>query len=180
MPKLFAIEQTGRAHRAAIRPQGTSRERPAFRGLSMAFLMTLNGLKAWCLLDTGSTINAISPEFTRVSGIDPFELSNPIALQLGCVGSRSKANFGVETTLRVAGRDHSVYLDVVNVPKYDVVLGLPFMYATGMVIDFGQRTVRIGDVTLPLRKGEGDYRGQLPEQVQAVLTVREEGPAPHN
>ena len=59
-------------------------------------------------------------------------------------------------------------------PKYDVVLGLPFMYAIGMVIDFGRRTVRIGDTTLPLRKGEGESHNQTPERVQAVLTVREE------
>ena len=80
------------------------------------------------MLDTGSSINCISPEFTRVCGITAFELTNPISLQLGCVGSRSKANFSVETTLKLGPQSFEVYLDVVNIPKYDMILGLLFMY----------------------------------------------------
>lgn len=151
---LMAIEETIRARRAAIRPQGTARERPLARGFSMALRGRLNGLDANILLDTGSTINAVSPEFTRVAGLTAFELSNPISLQLGCVGSRSKANFGVETTITIAGSNHTLYMDVVNVPKYDIVLGLPFMHQTQMILDFCRYTVTIGNSTLRIARGE--------------------------
>lgn len=155
MEQVASVEQIGRAYRTTIRPQGTAKQRPSPQGWTFSMYMKINDLEAWVLLDTGSTINAISPELTRISGVSPFELSNPINLQLGAVGSRSKANFGVKTKLRVANDIHTVYFDVVNVPKYDLVLGIPFMHATKMVIDFGTYTVKIGNTVLPALKGEG-------------------------
>ena len=121
----------------------------------MAIHADILGLKASVLLDTGSTINAMSPEFTRVARVPAFELSNPISLQLGCVGSRSKANFGAEAPIIIAGQTHRTYFDIVNVPKYDVVLGLPFMHQTKMVLDFGNYTVKIDSTVLPILRGEG-------------------------
>ncbi|GJE91949.1 retroviral-like aspartic protease [Phanerochaete sordida] len=154
---LMAIAEASNppARRAAIRPQGTARERPLARGFSMALRATVNGLAASVLLDTGSTINAVSPEFTRVARLQPFELSNPISLQLGCVGSRSKANFGVEDDIHIDGVKHRVYMDVVNVPKYDIVLGLPFMHQVQMILDFRRYTITISGRSIPIVRGEG-------------------------
>lgn len=63
----------------------------------MTFMMKINGFEALVLLDTGRTLNAISLDFAQMFKAKAFELSNLLALQLGCVGSRSKSNFGVET-----------------------------------------------------------------------------------
>ena len=145
----------------------------------MAIHADILGLKASVLLDTRSTINAMSPEFARVARVPTFELSNPISLQLGCVGSWSKANFGAETAIIIAGNPHRTYLNIVNVPKYDVVLGLPFMHQTKMVLDFGNYTVKIESTVLPILRGKGPgqrnarTRGQRDqEETVSVHSVR--------
>ena len=46
----------------------------------------INGVKAHCLLDSGSEGVLLSPEFTRAMGIKMFALEKPIALQLACIG----------------------------------------------------------------------------------------------
>ena len=67
------------------------------------------------------------------------------------------------------------YFDVVNIPKYDIVLGLPFMYATRMVIDFGDRSIRVNTVRFPLRGIAATERSRDRDQVtHSVLTVRDE------
>ena len=53
----------------------------------MRTMLNVNGLDAYVLLDTGSTINAISPDFCRVTNIEVFRLAQPITLQLGTTGS---------------------------------------------------------------------------------------------
>jgi hypothetical protein len=47
----------------------------------------INGMKAHCLLDSGSEGVLLSPEFTRATGMETFALEQPIALQLACIGS---------------------------------------------------------------------------------------------
>ncbi|KAI0258692.1 hypothetical protein BC834DRAFT_788099, partial [Gloeopeniophorella convolvens] len=81
--------------------------------------------------------------------LEPFELEKPLTLQLGCVGSKSKINHGVNTRIHAAGRDVTTYLDIINIDHYDVILGTPFMAQNGVVLDFERREIRIGNMTLP-------------------------------
>ena len=55
---------------------------------------------------------------------------------------------------------HNIYMDIVNIPKYDVVLGLPFMYQVKMVLDFGALTMRIGNKVLPMLRGREDTENE--------------------
>ncbi|KAH7902890.1 hypothetical protein BJ138DRAFT_987968, partial [Hygrophoropsis aurantiaca] len=64
----------------------------------MAGYVTLNGFKAYALFDSGSTTDSVSPQVTKVAKLPVFQLENPVTLQLGCVGSRSKIFYGCEVT----------------------------------------------------------------------------------
>ncbi|TFK50711.1 hypothetical protein OE88DRAFT_1736195 [Heliocybe sulcata] len=82
-----------------IRGRLVLRERPGFRPLRepierccMVAYITINGVCALVLFDTGSTLDCVSPEFAQVANLTCYELGNPTVLQLGTVGSRSKIN----------------------------------------------------------------------------------------
>jgi hypothetical protein len=54
--------------------------------------------------------------------------------------------------------DVSHYFDMVNIDRYDVILGTVFMRKHGIMLDFGKDQVQMGDKTLPaLCEGEDEY-----------------------
>ncbi len=77
----------------------------------LSFMMWVNGLDALVLLDSGSTGDSISPDFPRVCGARRYELENPATLQLGCVGSRSRINYGTCVPIRIGESEMEIYLD---------------------------------------------------------------------
>lgn len=112
----------------------------------LALLMRVNGLEALVLLDSGSTGDSISPDFARVCDAPVMELENPATLQLGCVGSRSRINRGVRVPIAMGSFATENYLDIVNLDRYDVVLGTPFMRRFGVLLDFGNSRATIQGV----------------------------------
>ena len=56
--------------------------------------MNINGLMAVAMFDSGSTADAVSPEFAHVANLKVFTLEEPVPIQLGCKGSRSKIIYG--------------------------------------------------------------------------------------
>ncbi|CUA71823.1 hypothetical protein RSOLAG22IIIB_09881 [Rhizoctonia solani] len=104
---------------------------------------------AHVLFDSGSGTDMISPSFVRIAQIKPIELEEPIGLQLATVGSRSKINYGVNTTITVGTTNVSHYFNVVNVDKYDVVLGTPFMRQYGVKLDFESNGIEINGKVIP-------------------------------
>ncbi|KAH9851011.1 hypothetical protein C2E23DRAFT_733715, partial [Lenzites betulinus] len=114
---------------------------PIIEDTGLTLYMRVNGLEAIVLFDSGSTGDSVSPEFARVAGIRTFELENPTALQLGCTGSRSRISHGTHTTITTGPVTVDTYLDVVNLDRYDVVLGTPFMRRNSVLLDFGRSVV---------------------------------------
>jgi hypothetical protein len=55
----------------------------------MAVLVKVNGLDAYALLDTSSTAVSVIHDFAQVAKLKMMQLDNPVALQLGTVGSHS-------------------------------------------------------------------------------------------
>ena len=49
--------------------------------------ITVNGVKAYTLFDSGSTPDLMSPDFAWVMKVSTFQLDNPVPIQLGCIGS---------------------------------------------------------------------------------------------
>ena len=121
----------------------------------MTFMVRIGDLEALVLLDTGSTLNAMSPDFARIAKAPAFKLANPLSLQLGCVGSRSKINFGAQLDLTIGERKFPTYFDVVNLDHYDMVLGIPFMRQHEVILDFSTSTVRFGRTPVPTLQGGG-------------------------
>ncbi|GJE94877.1 retroviral-like aspartic protease [Phanerochaete sordida] len=154
--RLYAIQTDApRVYRTAMRTTGTAQQRPVNTARCMTVHVTVNGLRALALIDTGSTINCISPDFARVAKIPVFELTNPVGLQLGCVGSRSRINYGTRVVVNVGGWREETYFDIVNVDHYDVILGIPYMLATELQVDFGRFAIRTGGSVIPALRGEG-------------------------
>ena len=141
-----------REYRTTITPKEVRPQR-MFR--CMTAYVVVNGMKGLALLDSGSSIDCVSPEFARVAKLPVFPLDKPVGLQLGCVGSRSSINFGVREKVVFGGHSEEVYLDVVNVDHYDLVLGVPFLRQFKLCLNFEDETVVIGQQVIPsLKKGE--------------------------
>lgn len=134
------------------RPKRSEAER---RTLSM--YVDINGVRAYTMFDTGSTANAISPDFARLAGIPVNPLLEPVPLQLGCIGSRSSINFGAKARMKCGPVDTVHYVDIVNINKYDVIIGLPFMTIQKIVLNVGRKEIVFtdGTHTSALVKGEG-------------------------
>lgn len=120
--------------------------------------MKVNGLEAYALIDTGSTTASVTHDFARVAKLKVMQLENPVTLQLGTVGSRSMINFGARTRLELGPvREDDAYLDVINIDRYDMIIGTPFMRKHGFVLDFNTNSLRIrGEIVPTLTTGQED------------------------
>ena len=157
---MGTADDAPRVYRSSMRrPMGTIRRPQRVDGeqLCLAAYVKINGVKAYTLFDSGSTTDSISPDFTRVAQIPVKTLEDPVTLQLGCVGSRSKINYGTEVDLEFASVTNSTYLDVANLDKYDSILGTPFLRRHGISLDFESQEIVIrGKLRIPaLSEGEG-------------------------
>jgi hypothetical protein len=150
---LYVIGEL-QGQRAAMRVTGQAKARPEMPSRCVTISGTINGLKATILLDSGSSINAMSPSYATVGDISAFPLDKPVGLQLGCVGSRSKINFGTQQTLTIGDRQFPTYFNIVNLDHYDIVLGIPFMKMNQVIMDFTRNVIRCGTDLVPALEGE--------------------------
>jgi hypothetical protein len=77
--------------------------------------MMINRLEAVVMFDMGSTSDAVSPEFARVANMKLHSLDEPMGIQLGCKGSKSKIIFGTSGPVRYSSIVGTHYFDVVNI-----------------------------------------------------------------
>jgi hypothetical protein len=134
--------------------------------LCLTAYVLINGVNAYALFDSGSTTDAVSPDFTRVANLSVSILEDPVTLQLGCVGSRSKLNFGTESRMKFASIDDNIYLDVANLDKYDTILGTPFLMRHGISLDFETHEIVIRGKhrITALPEGEGAEMANKPSR----------------
>jgi len=102
----------------------------------LAMLIDVAGHQAWTLWDSGSATTGITPSFIDVAKIKVFPLSNPHILQIGTVGSRAAVNFGTYVHISTHGLSCEEYVDVANFDHYNMIIGMPFMHARKVVLDF--------------------------------------------
>jgi len=110
---------------------------------TLAAEVEINGLKALVLFDSGSTTDLITPEFAFATKAKQIKLEEQVVLQLGCVGSRSKISYGTKVPINLCGVQDQIYLDLVNIDRYDCIIGTPFMNTYGVCLDFGKRTIHM-------------------------------------
>ncbi|KAF9257677.1 hypothetical protein L218DRAFT_808467, partial [Marasmius fiardii PR-910] len=116
-----------------------------------AFL-TINGFKAFVLFDSGSMADAISPDFARVAKLPIFQLENPVTLQLGTKGSRSRISFGCSTSYSLvpdSSLSEPEYFDIANIDRYDAVIGTVFMRRHAISLHFSDDTVKVNGKSIP-------------------------------
>ena len=87
-----------------------------------------------------------------------FQLKNPVALQLGMVGSHFMINFRTKAQVELGPiKVDNVYLDVINIDQYNMIIGTPFMWMHAFVLDFGQNIINIhGHIIHPLSSSQED------------------------
>jgi hypothetical protein len=141
----------------------------------------INGVKALTLFDTGSTTDSITPEFAFATKANTFKLEEQVILQLGCVGSRSKISYGTRVPIGIDQFRDEVYFDLVNIDRYDCIIGTPFMNKYGVCLDFGTRSIKINGREIPAmtfdeEQTHVDKKKQLRSYKQARPPPRETAP----
>ncbi|KAF4574703.1 hypothetical protein EYR36_006053 [Pleurotus pulmonarius] len=146
------------AARQKYQPSGHPVDRPKRAGVtakSIAQYVTINGIRAYTLFDSGCTTDCMSPDFARVAKVRYGYLKDIVPLQLGTVGSSASIQFGTYTRTSFGPIDSKEYYDVANIDRYDVILGTPWMHKHGVLLDFANRVIRIGGEVFPsLTEGE--------------------------
>ncbi|KAH9847619.1 hypothetical protein C2E23DRAFT_889863 [Lenzites betulinus] len=123
---------------------------------TLTALVTINGMQAYTLFDSGSTTDSVSPEFAFVAKAKRVKLDQQVTLQLGCAGSRSKISYGTRVPVSICGVQEDHYFDIVNLDRYDCIVGTPFMNAHGLSLDFGERCIRANGSVFPSFSYEED------------------------
>jgi hypothetical protein len=161
--KVVAIQKESPS-RAAMQPKIDRPRRSKAYESCLAAFVEINGMEAFTLFDPGSSADVISPDFAQVSDARVHTLDKLVPLQLGTVGSRASINYGTRTSVALGDRKvDRYYLDVVNIDRYDAVLGAPFMREFGVRLDFRSNSVIIGDTVI---------EALLPEEEAALLKGR--------
>jgi hypothetical protein len=115
----------------------------------LATWVEINGLQAWTLWDSGSTTTGITPAFAELAKIPVDELEDPHVLQLGTVGSRSAIKYGADVNVNVEGQNMSIYVDIANFDRYEMIVGTPFMRRNKVLLDFDKNEVIINGKRIP-------------------------------
>ncbi|THU91020.1 hypothetical protein K435DRAFT_601817, partial [Dendrothele bispora CBS 962.96] len=93
----------------------------------LSAFVEFNGLQAFALFDSGSTADTISPDFAHIAKLKMYQLENPVTLQLGTKGSRSKINYGCTASYQFKSSKETIkskeYFDIANIDHYDEGIG---------------------------------------------------------
>ncbi|EIW58914.1 uncharacterized protein TRAVEDRAFT_124657 [Trametes versicolor FP-101664 SS1] len=141
----------------SIQPQRNRSDSP-----TLSALIRINGIDAYALFDSGSTTDSLSPEFAYVAKAPRIVLEDQVTLQLGCAGSRSKISYGARVPVEICGIQQDHYFDIVNLDRYDCIIGTPFLNAHGAVLDFQNHCIRVNGKDYPSFSYDEDrqYRTQ--------------------
>ncbi|PBK82268.1 hypothetical protein ARMGADRAFT_868434, partial [Armillaria gallica] len=124
-------------------------------------MLQVNGLDAVMLWDSGSTSMVMSPAFMDISKALVSRLCNPVVLQLGTMGSRARINFGMTSTITSQGYSGPEYFDVININKYDIIMGTPFMHHNNVVLDFERKCVIVNGRQIPGKMLDGEEADKI-------------------
>ncbi|KAF8222828.1 hypothetical protein L208DRAFT_1059114, partial [Tricholoma matsutake] len=112
-------------------------------------MVKLNRQAAVVLLDLGCTTDAVSPELVCIADLNIYKLTEPVPVQLGTRGSQAKINYGTEVCIKYGHIDMKHYFDIVNIDRYNVILGMVFMRKHGIMLDFDKNKIRHKKEVLP-------------------------------
>jgi hypothetical protein len=148
----------------------------------LTVLMEISGHKALTLMDSGCTIEALSPALVQITGGKIHQLTDQHSLQLGTVGSRAKFNYGAIMQTTYAGICEDVYYDIINIDRYDAIVGTRFMRKHGIQLDFKKGRVLVKGKpgpTLSIGEDHAEFtrRSSMKHEAQAEKFRRKESEA---
>src|SRR6266705_1220268 len=100
------------------------------------------GVKAYMLFDSGAETNAISLDYIQAVHIPILQLENPVLLQMGTQGTHSQIIYGMNVDIEINGHVQTHYFNVVNINKYDVILGATWLNENKALLDFESYIVK--------------------------------------
>jgi len=127
-----------KSSRMLERPTRTKAETKTF-----IIMVKINGQEVIVLLDSGCTMEAISPEMVQIVGLKVHQLMEQIPIQLGTKESKSQINHGMKACIKIGTVENYHYFNVINIDRYDVIIGTVFMKQHGIVLDFEKDQVRM-------------------------------------
>ncbi|KAL0568771.1 hypothetical protein V5O48_013212 [Marasmius crinis-equi] len=143
----------------------------------LAAWVSINGIQCFTLFDTGSTADIISPDIATVANVDIFQLRNPVILQLGTKGSRSKINYGCEAEFSFGNEKKMVkgrtYVDVANIDRYDMVIGCAFMRRHGMSVDLKYDRITVDGTPIPTIPAEEEQQELIRRAAKRVVDSKD-------
>ncbi|CAD6886231.1 unnamed protein product [Tilletia controversa] len=102
----------------------------------------INGHDAKALFDSGSTADLISASFVDAHRLQSFKLEHPSPLQLAITGSRGKINRACFAKVTHGScNDKMRYFDILNIDRYDVILGTSYQKDFGVLLDVSANDV---------------------------------------
>nr|GAT56033.1 predicted protein [Mycena chlorophos] len=86
-----------------------------------------------------------------------------MTLQLGTAGSRAKIIHGANAEVRYGGVSSSEYMDVVNIDRFDAILGTKFMRKHAIALDFESNKIRQAGKDLLTLSAETEHAAEQPK-----------------
>jgi len=121
-------------------------------------MVKINGQEAKVLLDSGCTTEEISLEMVQIVGLKVHQLMEQIPIQLGTKGSKSQINHGMKACIKIGTVDNYHYFNIININRYEVIIGMVFMKQHGIMLDFEKNQVRMrGKNLYTLYKSPDEY-----------------------
>ncbi|PPQ66679.1 hypothetical protein CVT24_008832 [Panaeolus cyanescens] len=136
----------------------------------LASFVSVGGMKAWTLWDSGSTTTGITPVFAQIANITVDTLLDPHILQLGTIGSRSSIKYGADVDVNISDVFKTrTYVDIANFDRYEMIIGTPFMRKHKVVLDFEKNEIRINGKPVPAVRVNPDTDKDLNEPDGSVV-----------
>ena len=142
----------------------------------LTMLIDIGGVMAYTMIDSGS-MNSLSPDFTRVTGLKVHRLAKPLNVQLSTVGSRSKINYGTVIKLNLGSVNEDYYFDVFNIDCYNCILGTPFIRKFGLLLDLANDSVIIGGKRHTALTTEEDTIKQVRRSTSRIVSASPDVPS---
>src|SRR5271156_1515115 len=119
-------------------------------------IIKIDGVEAYTCWDSGSELDAMSPDFTRAAGIDISPKDDTLKVRLGTKGSSSATSYLAKPMLEIGDSHFKYYLDVLNLDRYNAILGSLFCNRHKVLVDFDTRTIRFGKTVIKMLTAEED------------------------
>ena len=134
------------ASQTNVRPARVQTDQINRQGLTA--IIKVKGLDVYTCWDSGSELDAITPDFTRAAEMDHLTKAELLDICLATKGSGSATSYEARPELTIGDLKVCHGLDIVNLDRYDVLLGSPFCNKYKVKLDYGDRTIRFGNTVI--------------------------------